>query len=1625
MYKQGKTTIVLSVIFILVILTSSIYFVMDDKVKIHVENTRTKFYVWEDTVLHPNGTWVLGGTEYVHLYDGTTKMRAKSRVVNYTIDGFITTIIRNSTWKDNITTIDKYVFYSNVTAVELVPIDHTVQCINCEGKIVHFEYRDLEYDGITRPAISPELFGHRMKVEWYKPDNFMWAKVYQQKVASDKLVIRYRALDNDETFSVRMFDPVEGTYVSSWSLHANNEDARGITTDGTNIWIFDDDIDNERMYKYTIGGSYVGVSSFYTYDSNPTANGLANYGSYIYTIGSDYIVRFTKSTMSYSTRWDVYGNGNDDAEGIATDGNYIYTSDDEDEEVYKWSMTGAYISKWGMASGIGRPDSGMTTDGTHIWVGDYDDDLFYKHTMAGNSVSNWAMESNSRDITVSGNYFYVLYTYAEKVNIYTRAFNEDPVLTGIPDKSTDEDITPDDNFTDLYSYASDSDDSDAELTFTITSETNTSLIDCSIVGDRYIDCATPAANQSGYSDVVVRATDTGALYNEDTFRMTVNAVNDAPVLTGVINKSVTEGGNPGDNWIDLYTYHSDIDGSDAASTFAVQSQSNSTLISCSVVDDRYINCTNPVGFGYSDIVVNVTDAGNLTDNDTFRVTVNSVIPFAVLNYPTDGATDIELNPTLNITVDDADSVLLNVTIFQKNGSDFIELQSNNSVANGTEILYLWSGLEHSTTYFHCINITDGEYNYSNCNTWNFTTYYIPVTETSTISPTYAGIADDLEGNCNVTDGDNDTIKYYWRWYKDGVLNSSGNDSGGNTQGIVINLANISNANTVLGESWIFECRGYDGNYSDWLNSSAKTISPNSTLDYNISELGSDITIEFISDYCVDIDHYDYGINYSCSSLAVFNIGYFRTDYFNDSSTIKNLTYTSPINQTVYIDAHQYDEVINLSMNFTEYDYTETTRMKIYINNTLSNSFLYGFFPLTEDEFDDGNTYKEVEWSVPGLETVGYFNVPANAILLNASMDITGYDLSNYTSYDNDSGSYCESINTNDSTARLCSGSGDTNTCITYEVGDASTYPYIRMRAEEGGDIEWDRKCTSVKDYKTGADFYVVEVACVEFQVCCSNSYITGDGYYADCDSLAYFRITDNATLNKTLKLKQCYNSGIPENTSECLTESCVDFLIHINNTDDTMDVWIDDVLNFSDYDISSYSNLYFEISSYLDSDNNGTDVDCLTGCSSTIGTPSKDVTAIDGPTVENCSLSVDEDWDTATFLNLTGYDSGVLTMWENVSGTENYTNSSAKWVSKYVKPGTDPYNVYVWNHTSSAWVHILNGTTSATAITNRTLLDDDFIGTNIRVKTIMGDDVESMGYYEGKLTLWDEESPYDPYLEIGELDGDREWNYTGLLESTENSGDFVAEIEAYLTDCTLDSDGVCQVPIYLKSYDIGGINLTNLEINFTIPAPKIYLDVDLINDFLESSVNHTQIPIKIYSSENGTMELSTVRYDYKGGNKTYEVKIHSTDYSINETTDVTVYYSDWDYSMPSNINSIRFYPWSVTAQSVQPFGQTSTTPILNITNYAYGGKDFDFTTLINSTESCVNMTISNTNQKSDGAIMSADTWSTMFENSSYLESDGLWMWVDLSCSYTDWRRWSPQYYFRACCDDCSCSEAVV
>lgn len=187
-------------ILILVLLTASIYVLIPNKVRIDVETTYSTFKVYEEG-------WVLAGTERTILWDGTKKMRASDRMVNYTVDGNTTKIYRYAYFKEGCIVVDTYSFDGNVKDIERFPINHKIETNNCVGFLLDYEIKNLEYTGETSWDLeNPSVFGHNMKVEW--EDKNYYSRIYKYKDKDvGKLNIKYRIDSPIYSVDVRLFDP--------------------------------------------------------------------------------------------------------------------------------------------------------------------------------------------------------------------------------------------------------------------------------------------------------------------------------------------------------------------------------------------------------------------------------------------------------------------------------------------------------------------------------------------------------------------------------------------------------------------------------------------------------------------------------------------------------------------------------------------------------------------------------------------------------------------------------------------------------------------------------------------------------------------------------------------------------------------------------------------------------------------------------------------------------------------------------------------------------------------------------------------------------------------------------------------------------------------------------------------------------------------------------------------------------------------------------------------------------------------------------------------------------------------------------------------------------------------------
>ena len=188
------------------------------------------------------------------------------------------------------------------------------------------------------------------------------------------------------------------------------------------------------------------------------------------------------------------------------------------------------------------------------------------------------------------------------------SINTPPSISGIPDQSVDEDSTPS-WIIDLWLYASDNETPVSSLAYSILSQSNTSLISCTISGNQNLSCGTPAPNAFGFSEIVVQVSD-GEFNATDVFNVTVLPVNDPPVLAFIPDITANE--------------------SDLVVITASATDIDSTNLSFAINDSRFVQNNSSFSWqtGYFDagvyaVTISVSD-GLLEDSQVVQIVINNV-----------------------------------------------------------------------------------------------------------------------------------------------------------------------------------------------------------------------------------------------------------------------------------------------------------------------------------------------------------------------------------------------------------------------------------------------------------------------------------------------------------------------------------------------------------------------------------------------------------------------------------------------------------------------------------------------------------------------------------------------------------------------------------------------------------------------------------------------------------------------------------------------------------------------------------------------------------------------------------------------------------------------------------------
>ncbi|NBO39039.1 tandem-95 repeat protein, partial [bacterium] len=292
------------------------------------------------------------------------------------------------------------------------------------------------------------------------------------------------------------------------------------------------------------------------------------------------------------------------------------------------------------------------------------------------------------------------------------AVNDAPSLSAISNTSTNEDVAK--VITGVVMT-----DVDSSLTcansLTVDSSSNTALLptsaiaitnDSSGASNTCQVTLTPAHDQNGFSDVTLRLSD-GSLSATQTFRLTVNAVNDAPVLPTLPN--LTWVGDSPENPI-VFTI-TDVDSSLVCSNSSnvTVTADNSTLIPNGAISVAGTGKTcsltiNPAyaKSGSAQITVNANDGSGGTDTKSFTLTVTPINHRPTLSVSSTTATNEDTSVDINLTADDIDGSLACNAARLSMSSSNTNLFANTSVAfSGT-----WPNCKASVTPVANANSSD-------------------------------------------------------------------------------------------------------------------------------------------------------------------------------------------------------------------------------------------------------------------------------------------------------------------------------------------------------------------------------------------------------------------------------------------------------------------------------------------------------------------------------------------------------------------------------------------------------------------------------------------------------------------------------------------------------------------------------------------------------------------------------------------------------------------------------------------------------------------------------------------------------------------------------------------------------
>ena len=934
-----------------------------------------------------------------------------------------------------------------------------------------------------------------------------------------------------------------------------------------------------------------------------------------------------------------------------------------------------------------------------------------------------------------------------------------------------------------------------------------------------------------------------------------------------------------------------------------------------------------------------------------------------------------------------------------------------NLSNGVTQMYLACLTEAGTYQDYVTSDPAYTFNISITDVYNLTAY---------ITPTSPFTHDNLIGKCQGLTHTAGNITYHFQWFKDSVLYHSGYNSTEVETGILSVVDTMPYSNTTIGDDWKFSCIGQ----SKGDNSNSTIVYSNEVSIYNISielegytrnitaEIGSNINVtakitngEVV---CIDVVHPEYGSSYTCNQSEV-NFTLNPTFYTHNTwinGTQVNLTGNGSIsyyldNRTVlsYAALNLTAGVGVSDLTYFYQDGTNYTFVGTLSGNTINSSLFTvdGVENTTATIFYD--TAGEEGWTITFPENPKSYSF----YLYGNDLDV-GNDLEFKETFINDTN--LTSPNTNGTLWLIIDDFMQEGQTTFVDSSTGSGYSYSSTS-------ELD---TANKRYKISASAYAVTL---------SGTCTASDGCAVSSSSTQKFSTTlYNIEQYKKIKLYASISTGASCTHTSSLygvgSASSAGYLILSN--DDTLvsyetvpgassssnDACLSS--SSSDSDSSSgwftlvrnedYGSSLYSFKVYKNDVLQGT----TTAMSSGIDIGGYSVASAHARCTKNyyCPAPSGSGSSTVYMYNVNLSGAGTQYILNNTyNSTASYTSDLIFTAPTDIKATTLTAREYldsgcsidykISNDNGSTWETVLSGTRHIFGSTGNELRWNATMdcGSNNTKASVIEVDLDIIPGTLENLTI------------DFNGNGTTDYSYMNKLNST-NSPQIVTFDEDILS--SLDTSSGSQLAISMYSVTPGIVLINNSIVSSDINP--ISMNTSKLEDCNDCELDWT------YSG--AELNFTDLDIRYLGGNKTYTITAHNNNSGKSLGFDVQYFYSKWTDSLAPHLDYIDFYPSSVSSQNVQPFGQTTTQPILTVEPYNYLSRPFNYSGYLNGSKGCVDLTLSTTNSKSAGNILQNVSWVELFNNATAENNVSVWMWADLSCTIGEWYQWAPDWHFKAC-----------